>query len=170
LNVQGGSLDPSSERCSSPCTLYLEPSAYTVELWSKQSKKAFHLNLREPSEVVLSPGSPFLRGLGMGLMIIGGVPFLIAAGTLYLDTAQRNASENNSVPYHSPPWVAPVEVAGLIGAGAALIGVGVFLAAQPKAKVSARVVASARHSLASRLVLTPLGVPRGAAMRAGFTF
>jgi hypothetical protein len=67
-----------------------------------------------------------------------------------------------------------VEVAGAIGLAGALVGIGVFVAGQPSAKVLPQSAETAQSRNAarrrSRFVFAPSAGTHGAALRVGLTF
>jgi len=179
LLVQGPGIDSNAGVCGAACTLSLSPARYMVTLSSGGKTTSFDVFVQEPSDVVVSPANGFQRGLGLTLMIVGGSVFSIGALTLYVDEQsklddRRYGDVDPSYRYRSPDWVLPVEIAGGIGLGVALVGLPIFLLAHPTMKVLPRRTATAQRRTAamasSRFRLAPSVGPAGAGMRVGWSF
>ena len=140
LQVQGGAIPVGGGKCQAACRLDLTPGNYTVYLSHGGQPKPLSFSVRGQSEVVVTTGSSFQRGLGLALLIGGGTVAATGLAVFYVDQRakadeRRYADVDSSYDYDSPAWVIPVEVAGGMGLATALVGVGLFVTAQPSVKV-----------------------------------
>ena len=176
LQVQGGNLGPRAGACASSCTLELLPGKYTIYLSSPKKSTWLAVDLREPSDVVVSSGDGVRRGVGLALMLAGGTLFLVGASLVYTDVRQRiwAKTDASELPYHTPDWFLPVEIAGGFGLAAALFGLPFYLSGQPSVRVSPTRAPTAAESRArirrSRFAFAPAVEPRGGGLRLGWSF
>ncbi|HTQ03364.1 MAG TPA: hypothetical protein VMI54_05890 [Polyangiaceae bacterium] len=175
--MQGEGIAPNAGLCFRACTLHLVPGTYTVSFRAGSSMVSRSITVNAPSEVVIDTGGGFQRGLGLALIIGGGTVGFVGAGTLYADQdlsfhSAEDCSVDSTQCYRTPSWVLPVEIAGGIGFGTAVVGIVLFLTAQPSVKVSEPdVAASARASDAlARLHVTPDVGANHAGLRLDWSF
>jgi len=89
IQVQGGNLESHAGTCSSSCTLELFPGKYTIYLSTPRKSTWLAVDLREPSDVVVSSGDGVRRGVGLALMLTGGTLFLVGASLVYTDIREK---------------------------------------------------------------------------------
>jgi hypothetical protein len=96
LVIQGTGSAARAEPCGPSCSYNISPGSYQVHLMDSGEKKAsFNVDVQGRSDVEVSPGSPFLRGLGMGIAIVGATAVAVGAFALYYDVVlskRRTAS------------------------------------------------------------------------------
>jgi hypothetical protein len=142
-----------------------------IYLSSPKKSTWLSVDVREPSDVVVSAGDGVRRGVGLTIVLAGGGVFLAGASLLYYDVQmKRDAVE----PYHTPGWFLPVEIAGGFGLAAALFGLPLYLSGQPSVKVSPTRAPTATESRGvvrrSRLAVAPALELHGAGLRLGWSF
>lgn len=129
-----------------------------------------NVDVRGPSEVVVSPGSPFVRGLGLAFIIVGGTFALGGLTTFYFDQnlklQEKRHPDDPYYAYSSPDWVVPVEILGAIGLAVAIPGVVMFVTTGP----SAQVLPARTASSPARFALTPSFGANGGGLRARWAF
>lgn len=180
LAIQGAGLDATADPCGPVCTHSIPPSGYQVHLMASGEKKAsFNVNIDGQSDVVVSPGSPFLRGLGMAITVVGATAVGVGAFALYYDADSQQKEDrfgdlDPSMRYRRPDWVIPAMIAGAIGVGVTLGGVAIFVTAKPTVDVLPRgdTAARVRRTVAQRssLVLVPAVATRGGELRAQWSY
>jgi hypothetical protein len=167
LHIDGEGAGWSGRDCSTHCTLSLPPGWYTVNLERGGKTKSFAVHLKEPSDVVVSPGSPALRGLAAGFIIVGGIAAFVGflAGSGDPKTKPTPDQENAQ---------GAIVAVGALGAIVAGVGIGIYLSERPKASVERSSPATApRKSAAHRpssLVLAPAVTAHGGGLRLGLSF
>jgi len=175
IQVQGGNLESHAGTCSSSCRLELFPGKYTIYLSTPRKSTWLAVDLREPSDVVVSSGDGVRRGVGLALMLTGGTLFLVGASLVYTDIREKiwAKTDASELPYHTPDWFLPVEIAGGFGLAAALFGLPFYLSGQPSVRVSPTRAPTAAESRAgirrSRFAFAPMIEPHGGGLRLGWS-
>lgn len=182
LRVRGPGVEGEDGACPDSCTLKLAPGNYTVVAPDSDDGHVFPVNVPGACHVVLDPGSPALRGLGMGMMIVGGTALIVGLAALYYDVDSRTrpdrrgctgnvcdeeALEAQSHPYRQPSWVVPAMVAGAIGGVVTLGGTAMFVVFRPTVSIMPLEAAGARRRVAGDGPRFR-GLPAVGTTRAGF--
>lgn len=167
LHIDGPSLDASERECSKSCTLLVQPGSYNVDVSvSGKTTKSFTVAVRERSEVVVSAGSPVARGLGIGLVVVGG----LAALAGYVGGSSDPQNSNSE----SPGVKGALIITGLVGVGAVIGGLVLFVNSKPTVEVLPAPAESEHGRGAaprlSRFGFVPTITPQGAALRVGLKF
>jgi len=179
LRIQGPGIAANEGYCPAACTLNIARGNYTVYFSSSGKTTPLNVAVHERSEVVVSPANSFQRGFGLSLILVGGAVAGLGAFAFYYDQTskldeRRFGDLDSRYRYSTPDWVLPLEIAGGVGAGVAVVGMVVFFTASPSLEVFPKRSATApRRSVAahrSRFHLVPALGPRGGGVRLESSF